>query len=1106
MSVFYKFNSLYNKKITPAHQLTSSPAHQLTSSPAHQLTSSPAHQLTSSPAHQLTSSPAHQLTSVAMNHPRKTKSLFNWLARVTGTDSVWIEGIEHDNKPIWALARRLSQSCWYVVSRFAKATAALAVVGGALLLPTHSLHAQSGFDLINLTGANGITFHGLDWEDRSGGAIASGDINGDGIDDVIIGAHQADPNGSRSGEIYVVFGTSTPFASSVKLDTLDGSSGFILHGIDGGDISGFSVASGDINGDGVDDVIIGAPAGGSNGETYVVFGKSTAFSSIVELSSLDGSTGFVVGGDNLTDTDRIGSSVASGDIDGDGYDDLIIGAPLSGDNYGYYGDAHVVFGFNDTTTDTLELSSLDGTTGFVLRGHIYEGFSGNAVASGDINGDGYDEVIIGAPNDSGINSEAYVVFGKSTAFASSIELSSLDGSTGFTFGTGPIDTFYGNAVSSGDVNGDGYDDLIIGAQKAEHPNPTHGNASDEGLTFVVFGKSTTFASKVERSSLDGNTGFTIHGVDFDDNSGSAVASGDVNGDGRQDMIIGAYGADPNGSNSGETYVVFGQSSFASTLELSSLNGSTGYVLNGIKSLANSGIAVAVGDINGDGRQDVIIGSPGADVELDTNLNEGETYVFTQFPEAGELTGSEGFRMLAAPASGTILDEFLAPLWTQGMTGADASNGGANVWVWDETAGIEGSWSAVSDLAGQDVAHGQGFLMYVYSDDDFDGTTEGFPKVLNTIDIFNSTVVDTGTVTPVSSLADGRFFLAGNPYPSTFDWDSSAVSKTNLSNAIYIYDHANALWQTWNGFAGNITEGRIVPFQSFFIQALGGAGTLRIGDGSQTNSSGTFFKPLRDQEPKALKIDARAGDIASKAWLSFQQGGELGRDAFDALSLRPLGTPYLRLATVIESEEELQINALPVGHSEELRFPLILMGILDSTVASLSFEGLEKFTGWDIAIHDLDTEEVYELAEDDDTLSLAIQKEKTKPSSPERLLLPVPGKAKADGYRFELVLTPSTQVFNEPVSGLPEHVKLEQNYPNPFNPVTTITYLTPRQSSVRLEVFDVMGRKVTTLVDNERQTPGRYTVRFDASSLASGVYFYRLTVGNTVQTRKLTLLK
>ena len=157
-----------------------------------------------------------------------------------------------------------------------------------LILSASQLQAQTGINLADLNGANGITLTGGGF---SGEALAAGDINGDGIDDVIIGASASSPNGNaQSGATYVFFGDSE--VNSLNLGFLDGSNGFLINGIEPQDRSGETVASGDINGDGIDDVIIGAwradPGGeDSAGEIYVVFGGSGVGSSgSIELANL----------------------------------------------------------------------------------------------------------------------------------------------------------------------------------------------------------------------------------------------------------------------------------------------------------------------------------------------------------------------------------------------------------------------------------------------------------------------------------------------------------------------------------------------------------------------------------------------------------------------------------------------------------------------------------------------------------------------------------------------------------------------------------------------------------------------------------------------------
>ena len=227
-------------------------------------------------------------------------------------------------------------------------------------------------------------------------------MNGDGFDDILIGARDADPNGN-AGESYIVFGKAGGFDGSFDLSSLEGSNGFVLNGIDAFDRSGISVSSaGDVNGDGFDDILIGAfeadPNGNSSaGESYVVFGKVGGFSSSFDLSSLDGSNSFVLNG--IERFDLSGRSVSSaGDVNGDGFDDILIGASTADPNGNREaGESYVVFGKAGGFSSIIDLSSLDGSNGFILNGIDRYDDSGYSVSSaGDVNGDGFDDVIIGA--------------------------------------------------------------------------------------------------------------------------------------------------------------------------------------------------------------------------------------------------------------------------------------------------------------------------------------------------------------------------------------------------------------------------------------------------------------------------------------------------------------------------------------------------------------------------------------------------------------------------------------------------------------------------------------------------------------------------------------
>jgi Ca2+-binding RTX toxin-like protein len=428
--------------------------------------------------------------------------------------------------------------------------------------------------------------------------------------------------------------------STFNLSNLNGSNGFVINGIADKDESGRSVSgAGDVNGDGFDDLLIDA----STGQRYVVFGGSTGFASGLSLSSLNGSNGFILNADVIYFSTKTVSG--AGDVNGDGFDDLLVGVYRADtDGKRAAGQSYVVFGASGGFASSLNLSSLNGSNGFVLNGAAANSFSGFSVSgAGDVNGDGLDDLLIGAPTASSISGESYVVFGRSSGFGSSFDLSSLNGSNGFAIkGIGRFDQA-GHAVSSaGDFNGDGFDDLLIGAKGAE-PN---GTAS--GQSYVVFGGSAGFAASLNLSSLNGSDGFAINGIAKGDNSGWSVSgTGDVNGDGLEDVLIGAFGAHSNGTGSGQSYIVFGHSGgFSSSFDLSSLNGSNGFTIDGLAHHYSGWSVSGAGDVNGDGIDDLVIGAPGASAE---DVYAGKTYVvfgsrsgFAPRLSASNLNGSNGF--------------------------------------------------------------------------------------------------------------------------------------------------------------------------------------------------------------------------------------------------------------------------------------------------------------------------------------------------------------------------------------------------------------------------------------------------------------------------------
>ncbi len=406
----------------------------------------------------------------------------------------------------------------------------------------------------------------------------------------------------------------------------------------------------------------------------------------------------------MAEEEGAGAAVGfAGDLNGDGYGDIIIGAPnATVGGKAAAGRAYVVFG-RAAFPPQLSLAGLDGDDGLAIDGVGAESYAGHvAGAAGDLNGDGYDDAFIAAYGASRAGAAeagaVYVLLGKAT-FAARLDLDDLSGAAGFRVeGQSAGDHAGRAAAGGGDVNGDGRDDLLIGAPDA---------AAHAGRAYVVFG-AVSFPNTLALGALNGANGFMLTGGAANSATGAAVALADVNGDAIHDVLLGAPTAGTGVDRfAGQAQAVFGRPSFGATVDLAALGAAEGLRFDGAAAGDSAGQAISsAGDRNGDGFDELLIGAPNSGIG--PNRGVGAAFLVQGGPTLGApmpLThpGTTGNDILTGTPAADVMHGH------RGDDGLTSGDGG------DALKGGQGDDSLTGGANGDALSGGNGVDTAAYSE-------------------------------------------------------------------------------------------------------------------------------------------------------------------------------------------------------------------------------------------------------------------------------------------------------------------------------------------------------------------------------------------------------
>ncbi len=516
--------------------------------------------------------------------------------------------------------------------------------GEAFVLYGRIAPVAGPIDLATLGQDQGFRIAGLAPDAALGFSVAAaGDLNGDGLADVLVGAQVGDGDGGgfdNDGAAYAIYGFEQA-ATTYQIDDLPPERLFRIEGAPS-TFAGRRVASaGDVTGDGATDFLIFSPFVDG---VYLVYGTPGGPSGTVELEGMTADQGAFLSGVEFLSNPRAGAA-AAGDVDGDGIGDLILGAFRTSSPPDFTGEAYVVYGRpGGLGAAAVDVAALDADRRLTIVGAPFDQLGYDVGSAGDVNGDGRSDLFVTGLNALDGAGLSYVLYGQEGGIAGPVDLAALTPGQGFRIdGADTLDAAYIGAAA-GDVNGDGLADLLVGASLRNGPAGTF-----SGAVYVVFGQPGTSAGPVDLGTLAPEQGFRIDGPAANGFTGQSIrGAGDLNGDGRADILIGTLSGNV-------LYVVYGLADGeAGPIDLGALTPAQGFTISGPPGGQVGdifGSFAAAGDVNGDGLDDLAIGASGGSVAGAVYVVYGRLGDFGGDLDLGALTAEQGYRIAASTVSG-----------------------------------------------------------------------------------------------------------------------------------------------------------------------------------------------------------------------------------------------------------------------------------------------------------------------------------------------------------------------------------------------------------------------------------------------------------------------